>query len=112
MRVCGWVRMKERVRMRMKMRVKIKARARVQVKVNIKRLIAQVTSSEIACYHWLTRVTCRSVSFSIGPVRITGFVSRFVYKRTAKGNFEKPQKLNEFSKLSTKSCMNRTMNNL
>ena len=57
MRVCGWVRMKERVRMRMKMRVKIKARARVQVKVNIKRLIAQVTSSEIACYHWLTRVT-------------------------------------------------------
>ena len=27
------------------------------------------------------------------------------------GNFEKPQKFNEFSKLSTKSCMNWTMRN-
>ena len=27
-------------------------------------------------------------------------------------NFEKPQKFNEFSKLSTKSCKSRKMNNL
>ena len=46
----------------------------------------------------------------IGPVRITGFVSHFVHERTTKRNFEK--KFNEFSKLSTKSCMSRTMNNL
>ena len=32
--------------------------------------------------------------------------------RATKGNFEKPQKCNEFSKLNTKSCMSRTMNNL
>ena len=36
----------------------------------------------------------------------------FCLQRTAKGNFEKPQKFNEFSKLSIKSCMSRTMNNL
>ena len=40
--------------------------------------------------------------FRTGSVRNTGFVSHFVYKRTKKGNFEKPQKFNEFSKLSTK----------
>ena len=74
--------------------------------------MAQATSGEITCSHWLRRVTCWSVSFRIGPLRITGFVSRFVYKRTRKGNYEKPQKLNEFSKLSTRSCMSRTMNNL
>ena len=45
-----------------------------------------------------------------GPVRITGFTSPFVYQGTTKGNFEKPPKSNEFSKLITKSC--RTMNNL
>ena len=67
---------------------------------------------EIACSDWLRRITCRSVSFRIGQVRITGFVSHFVYEGTTKGNFEKPQKFNEFSKLSTKSCMSRTMNNL
>ena len=33
-------------------------------------------------------------------------------KGTTKRNFEKPQKFNEFSKLGTKSCMSRTMNNL
>ena len=38
-------------------------------------------------------------------VRISGFVSHYVYKRTTKENFEKPQKISEFSKLSTKSCM-------
>ena len=27
-----------------------------------------------------------------------------------KGNFQKPQKFNEFNKLSTKTCMSRTMN--
>ena len=40
--------------------------------------IAKATSGEIACSHWLRRVTCRSVSFRIEPVRITGFVSHFV----------------------------------
>ena len=74
--------------------------------------MAQATSGEIACSHWLGRVTCQSVSFRIGPVRIMGFVSHFVNKRTTKGNFEKRQKFNEFNKLSTKSCMSQTMNNL
>ena len=74
--------------------------------------MAQATCRKIACSDWLRRVTCRSVIIRIGPVRITGFVSHFVYKGTAKGNFEKPQKFNKFSKLSTKSCMSRTMNNL
>ena len=74
--------------------------------------MAQVTSGEIACSNWLRCVTCRSVIFRIGQVRITGFVSHFVYKVTTKGNFEKPQKSNEFSKLSTKLCMSRTMSNL
>ena len=61
--------------------------------------MAQTTSGKIACSDWLRRVTCRSVIFRNGPVRITGFVSHFVYKGTTKGNFEKPQKFNEFSKL-------------
>ena len=52
----------------------------------------QATSREIACSDWLRRVTCRSVSFRIGPVQIMGFVSHVVYKRTTKGNFEKPPK--------------------
>ena len=47
--------------------------------------------------------TC--VVFCIRPVR-------FVYKGMMKGNFEKPQKFDEFIKLSTKSCMSRTMNDL
>ena len=33
-------------------------------------------------------------------------------KGTTKGNFEKQQKINEFSKLSTESSMSQTMNNL
>ena len=66
---------------------------------------AQATSGEIACSDWLRRVTCRSVIFRIGSVQITGFVSHFVYEGTTKGNFEKPQKFDEFSKLSTKSCV-------
>ena len=74
--------------------------------------MAQATCRKIACSDWLRRVTCRSVIIRIGPVRITGFVSHFVYKGTAKGNFEKPQKFNKFSKLSTKSCTRRTMDNL
>ena len=69
---------------------------------------AQATFCKIACSDWLRRVTCRSVSFRIAPVRITGFVSHFVYKGTTKGNFKKPQKFNEFNKLST--CMSRAMN--
>ena len=51
--------------------------------------MAQATFGEIACYDWRKRVTCR----------FKGFVSHFVYKRTTKGNFEKPKKFNEFSKL-------------
>ena len=74
--------------------------------------MAQATSCEIVCSDWLSSVTCRSVIFRIGQVRIAGFISHFVYKGTMKGNFEKPQEFNEFSKLSTKSCMSRTMNNL
>ena len=74
--------------------------------------IAQATSGEIACSDQRRRVTCWSVIIRIGPVRITGFVSHFVYKRTTKGNFEKPQKFNQFSKLSTKICTSRTMKNL
>ena len=74
--------------------------------------MAQATSGKIACSDWLRRVTCQSVIFRTGPVRITGFVSHFVYKGTTKRNFKKPRKFNEFSKLSTKSCMSRTMNNL
>ena len=35
----------------------------------------QATFGEIVCSHWLRRVTCRSVSFHIGPVRNTSFVS-------------------------------------
>ena len=54
----------------------------------------------------------RHVLFRNGSVRITGFVSYFVYKGTTKWYFEKLQKFNEFSKLSTKSCLSRTMNNL
>ena len=46
-----------------------------------------------------TRNPDRSNTDNYGPVRITGFVSHFVYKGTTKGNFEKPQKFNEFSKL-------------
>ena len=57
-------------------------------------------------YNW--RVTCRSVIFRIEPIQITGFFSHFVYKGTTKLNFGKPQ----FIKLSTKSCMSQTMNNL
>ena len=54
-----------------------------------------------------------SVIFRIGPVRITRFIRRFVWKKaTTKGNLEKPQKFNKFSKLSTKSCMSRAMDNL
>ena len=74
--------------------------------------MAQATSGEIACSNWLRRVTCWSVIFRSGPFRITCFISHFVYEGTTKGNFETPQKFNEFSKLSTKSCMSRTMNNL
>ena len=74
--------------------------------------MAQATSGKIACSDWLRRVTCRSVIFRIRPVRIAVFVSHFVYEATTKGNIEKPHKFNEFSKLSTKSCMSRTMNNL
>ena len=66
--------------------------------------MAQATSGKIVCSNWLKRVTCRSVFFRNGPVPITGFVSHFVYKGTTIGNFEKPQKFNEFSKLSAKSC--------
>ena len=73
--------------------------------------MSQATSGEIAFSNWLRRVMWRSVIFRIGQVRITGFVSHFVYKVTTKANFEKPQKCNEFSKLSTNSCMSRTMNN-
>ena len=32
--------------------------------------MTQATSGEVACSHWLRRVTCRSVSFRIGPVRM------------------------------------------
>ena len=74
--------------------------------------MAQATSGKIACSNWLRYVTCRSVIFRIGQVRITGFVSHFVYKVTTKVNFEKPQKFSEFSKLGTNSCMSRTMSNL
>ena len=74
--------------------------------------MAQAISGKIAGSNWLRRVTCRSVTFRIGPVRITGFASHFVYKGTTKGNFGKPQKFYEFSKLSTKSRTSRTMNNL
>ena len=45
-----------------------------------------------------------SVIFRIGPVRITGFFSHFVYKGATKGNFEKAQKFNEFIKLSSQKC--------
>ena len=55
--------------------------------------MAQVTSGEIACSGWLRRVT--SLSFRIG--------------KTTKENFDKLQKSNEFSKLSTKLCISRTM---
>ena len=57
---------------------------------------------------------CRSVSFRIGPVGIAGFVSDFVYKQTTKGNSKKRKaaKLNEFSKLNTKSGITQTMNNV
>ena len=51
--------------------------------------MAQATSGKIVCSDWLRRVTRRSVIVLIGPVRITGFVSHFVYKGTTKGNFEK-----------------------
>ena len=44
--------------------------------------MAQATSGEIACSDWLRRVTCRSVSFRIGPVRITDY--HFVYKKPRK----------------------------
>ena len=74
--------------------------------------MAQATSGKIVCSNWLKRVTCRSVFFRNGPVPITGFVSHFVYKGTTIGNFEKPQKFNEFSKLRIKSCMSQAMNNL
>ena len=74
--------------------------------------MAQATSGKIACSNWVRRVTCRSVICRIGPVWITGFVSHFVYKGTTKGNFEKLQKFNEFSKLNTKSSLSWTMNNL
>ena len=60
----------------------------------------QATFGEIAYSDWLRHVTCLSVSFRIGPVRITGFVSHFGYKGTTKENFEKPQKFNSFSKIS------------
>ena len=73
--------------------------------------MSQATSGEIAFSNWLRRVMWRSVIFRIGQVRITGFVSHFVYKVTTKANFEKLQKCNEFRKLSIKSCMRRTMNN-
>ena len=68
-----------------------------------------IKCSKIACSDKLIRVTCRSVIFCIGPDRITDFVSHFVYKGIL---FEKPKQFNGFSKLSTKSCMSRTMNNL
>ena len=74
--------------------------------------IAQATSCKIAYFDWLRRVTCRSVIYRIEPVRITGFVTHFVYKGTTKRNFEKLQRFNEFSRLSTKSCTSRRMNNL
>ena len=71
--------------------------------------LLQATSGKIACSNWLRRVTCRSVILRIRPVWITGFVSHFVHKGTTKGNCEKLQKFNEFSKLNTKSCISRTM---
>ena len=76
--------------------------------------MGQDSFCEIAFSHWLRRVTCRSVIVSVlhGSVQITGFVNHFVYKRTTKGNYEKPQKLSEFCKFSTKSRMSWTMNNL
>ena len=55
--------------------------------------MAQATSSEIACPHWLTRVTCRSVSFRIGSVRITGFVSDFGYAKEDKRKSIKAAKI-------------------
>ena len=73
----------------------------------IRSLSVESTFGEIPCSDWLRRVMCRTVIF-----RYWTFVSHFVYKATTKENFEKPQQFNEFSKLSTKLCMSRTMNNL
>ena len=50
--------------------------------------MTQATSGKVACSDWLRRVTCGSVIFRIAPVRITGFVSHFVYKKRTKGNFQ------------------------
>ena len=55
-----------------------KEREGEQLSVNY--YMAQATFGEITCSNWLRRVTCRPVIFRIGPVRITGFVSHFVYK--------------------------------
>ena len=52
--------------------------------------MAQVTSGEIACSGEIGSDT--SVIFRIGPVRITGFACHFVYKGTAKRNFESRKK--------------------
>ena len=75
--------------------------------------MAQATSGEIACSHWLTRVTCRSVSFRIGQVRITGFASHFVYKRTTKGTLKSRNHLTNLvnQALNNLCIMSRTMNN-
>ena len=51
--------------------------------------MAQAISGEIACSDCLRRLTCRFVTFRIGPDRVTGFVSHFVYKGTTNIIFEK-----------------------
>ena len=46
--------------------------------------MAQATSGEIACADWSRRVTYPSLRFPIGPVRIAGLVSHFIYKKQRK----------------------------
>ena len=67
-----------------------KRKGELQFKYKWHYYVAQVTSRGIACSDWLRGVTCRSVIFRIGLVRITGFVSHFVHERTTKINFKKP----------------------
>ena len=62
--------------------------------------MAQATSGEIACADWSRRVTYPSLRFPY--VSDCGFSQPFYLQKTTKENFENPQKLNKFSKLSTK----------
>ena len=71
--------------------------------------MAQTISGEIACSEWCRVQTCQICDSGIWRVRITGFVSHFVYKGTTQWKLEKPQKCNE---LDTKSCTSWTMNYL